>query len=53
MITDHPLLKQACFIGGLWAHADDGATIEVTNPATGERIGTVPRCGRSETARGY
>uniref|UniRef100_UPI003BABF6C4 NAD-dependent succinate-semialdehyde dehydrogenase n=1 Tax=Stappia sp. TaxID=1870903 RepID=UPI003BABF6C4 len=51
MITDHPLLKQACFIGGLWAHADDGATIEVTNPATGERIGTVPRCGRTETAR--
>lgn len=51
MITDHPLLKQACFIGGLWTHADTGATIEVTNPATGERIGTVPRCGRAETAR--
>ena len=31
MITDHPLLKQACFIGGLWAHADDGATNTSTN----------------------
>jgi len=51
MISDHPLFKQACHIGGLWSHADSGATIEVTNPATGETIGTVPRCGRAETAR--
>ena len=51
MITDHPLFKQACHIGGLWSHADNGETITVTNPATGEAIGTVPRCGRIETAR--
>ncbi|MCA1241188.1 NAD-dependent succinate-semialdehyde dehydrogenase [Stappia stellulata] len=51
MINEHPLFKQACFIGGLWSHADSGETIEVTNPATGATLGTVPRCGRAETAR--
>ncbi|GGE76492.1 NAD-dependent succinate-semialdehyde dehydrogenase [Stappia taiwanensis] len=51
MINEHPFFKQACYIGGLWSHADDGAVIEVTNPATGEIIGTVPKCGRAETTR--
>lgn len=51
MINEHPFFKQACYIGGLWSHADDGAVIEVTNPATGEIIGTVPKSGRAETTR--
>ncbi|MCA1297394.1 NAD-dependent succinate-semialdehyde dehydrogenase [Stappia indica] len=51
MINEHPFFKQACYIGGLWSHADDGAVIEVANPATGEIIGTVPKCGRAETTR--
>ena len=38
-------------IGGDWVDADDGATIEVTNPATGKVIGTVPNCGRNEAGR--
>lgn len=45
------LLHQACFVGGRWIAADDGRTIAVDDPATGETIATVPRCGRAETAR--
>ena len=51
MATEAELLKQACLVGGQWIAADDGATIAVDNPATGEAIGAVPRCGRAETAR--
>ncbi len=43
--------RQQAYSGGAWIDADDGATISVTNPATGERIGSVPNCGRAETAR--
>ncbi len=45
-----PFQNEQCFIGGAWRGSESGATIEVTNPATGEIIGTVPRCGRAETA---
>ncbi|ADZ71222.1 NAD-dependent succinate-semialdehyde dehydrogenase [Polymorphum gilvum] len=51
MRLDAKLMKQAVHIAGSWTGADSGATIEVNNPATGEVIGTVPRCGRTETAR--
>ena len=44
-------LKQACYIGGEWVSAADGGVIGVTNPVTGKPLGTVPRCGREETAR--
>src|SRR5215210_6273437 len=43
--------REANLIGGEWVAADSGKTIEVNDPATGEVIGTVPRCGRAETAR--
>jgi succinate-semialdehyde dehydrogenase / glutarate-semialdehyde dehydrogenase len=43
--------REACYIGGAWVKAEDGAAIRVTNPATGELVGTVPRCTRPETAR--
>jgi succinate-semialdehyde dehydrogenase/glutarate-semialdehyde dehydrogenase len=45
-----PFQKEHCFIGGAWRGADSGEVVEVNNPATGEIIGTVPRCGRAETA---
>jgi succinate-semialdehyde dehydrogenase/glutarate-semialdehyde dehydrogenase len=44
-------LKEANFIDGTWVAADSGKTIEVTNPATGEVIGTVPNSGADETSR--
>lgn len=36
-------------IDGIWRGADDGATLPVTDPATGECIGHVPDCGAAET----
>jgi succinate-semialdehyde dehydrogenase/glutarate-semialdehyde dehydrogenase len=46
-----PYMKEANFIGGAWVKADSGATIDVTNPATGLKIGTVPKAGKAETRR--
>ncbi|PWB63440.1 MAG: succinate-semialdehyde dehydrogenase (NADP(+)) [Bradyrhizobiaceae bacterium] len=43
--------REANLIGGEWVGADSRKTIEVTDPATGEVIGTVPSCGRAETRR--
>jgi succinate-semialdehyde dehydrogenase/glutarate-semialdehyde dehydrogenase len=48
--TSH-FMREANLIGGEWVQADSGATIEVTNPATGLKIGTVPKSGRAETRR--
>jgi len=45
------MLRQQCLVGGWWIDADSGAELAVNNPATGEVLGTVPRCGRAETAR--
>ena len=39
--------KRQVFIGGAFADAADGATMEVINPATGDTIAEVPRCSRS------
>jgi len=50
-LTDTTLLRQQAYIDGAWRHADDGATLDVSNPATGDRIGSVPKMGRDETAR--
>ncbi|WP_339710837.1 NADP-dependent succinate-semialdehyde dehydrogenase [uncultured Sphingosinicella sp.] len=50
-MTRSPLLREACYIDGEWVKADSGETIEVTNPATGEVLGTVPNCGAAETKR--
>jgi len=45
------LLRQQCYINGQWCDADGGATIAVTNPATGAELGTIPRMGTAETRR--
>ncbi len=44
-------MKEANLIAGDWVGADDGATVDVTNPADGAVIGTVPKAGRAETRR--
>jgi succinate-semialdehyde dehydrogenase/glutarate-semialdehyde dehydrogenase len=38
-------------LAGLWVGADSNETIEVTNPANGQVVATVPRMGKAETAR--
>jgi succinate-semialdehyde dehydrogenase/glutarate-semialdehyde dehydrogenase len=50
-LSDPSLLRQQCYVDGRWVDADDGAKFEVRNPATGETITTVPRCGATETRR--
>ena len=50
-LKDTALLRQQCFIDGRWTGADDGGTIDVENPATSEKIGTIPRMGAAETRR--
>ena len=42
---------EKAYINGQWVDADNKATIDVTNPATGELIGTVPNMGAMETRR--
>ena len=50
-LKDKSLFRQQCYIDGAWVDADGGETIPVTNPATGEQIGTVPKMGAAETRR--
>jgi len=50
-LKDPALLRQQAYVAGEWINADDGATVAVVNPATGETLGTVPMCGSAETKR--
>jgi len=50
-LQDADLLRQQAFIGGRWCDADDRATFDVTNPATGETLATVPKMGAADTRR--
>ncbi|MCJ9751424.1 NADP-dependent succinate-semialdehyde dehydrogenase [Neorhizobium sp. BETTINA12A] len=45
---DPTLFRQAAYIGGDWIEANDTDAIAVTNPATGEKIGSVPKLGAAE-----
>jgi len=47
-LSDKSLLKEKCFINGKWVGGAE--TIDVTNPASGEVIATVPKLGARETA---
>ncbi|MDP3290142.1 MAG: succinate-semialdehyde dehydrogenase (NADP(+)), partial [Methyloversatilis sp.] len=51
MNLESALLRSANLIDGQWITADDGATLTVRNPATGEWLADVPGCGAAETAR--
>ncbi len=50
-MTYADFLKQQAYIDGRWCDADAGGTLTVTNPATGEILGTVPDMGAAETRR--
>ncbi|KQZ43165.1 NADP-dependent succinate-semialdehyde dehydrogenase [Duganella sp. Root1480D1] len=50
-LKDPSLLRQQCYIAGQWCDADGGASISVSNPATGETLGSVPKMGAAETRR--
>ncbi|MAC47461.1 MAG: succinate-semialdehyde dehydrogenase (NADP(+)) [Oceanospirillum sp.] len=43
------LFKQQAYIDGRWIDSPNGEVQEIFNPATGEKIGTVPMLGSDET----
>jgi len=47
-LKDPQLFRDMSYIDGAWIGASD--TITVTNPATGQTLGTIPNHGRAETA---
>ncbi|MBN9039275.1 MAG: aldehyde dehydrogenase family protein, partial [Rhizobiales bacterium] len=47
----NPFLREGNLIGGDWVGADGGATLDVVNPATCKKLGTVAKAGRAETKR--
>ncbi len=51
LLNDPSLLATQAYVAGEWIDADDGATFEITNPARGDVICTVPDLSRKETAR--
>ncbi len=50
-ISDPALVKTQAYINGEWVDADNGTTLAVTNPANGEVIAEVAKCGTAETRR--
>ncbi|HCB44694.1 MAG TPA: succinate-semialdehyde dehydrogenase (NADP(+)), partial [Pseudomonas sp.] len=45
------LFRQQAFVAGHWCEADKGARTDIANPATHERLGSVPNMGADETRR--
>jgi succinate-semialdehyde dehydrogenase / glutarate-semialdehyde dehydrogenase len=50
-ISDKKLLKTQAYVNGKWINADSGATLAVTNPANGETVASIAKCGTAETRR--
>jgi succinate-semialdehyde dehydrogenase / glutarate-semialdehyde dehydrogenase len=50
-LHDPRLFRQLGFIDGCWVGADGGGTLPVTNPATREILGNIPKMGAAEARR--
>jgi succinate-semialdehyde dehydrogenase / glutarate-semialdehyde dehydrogenase len=50
-LKDDGLLRTQAYLAGEWSVALNGATRDVLNPASGEKLGTVPNMGAAETRR--
>lgn len=50
-LKDPQLFRQQAFIAGIWSDASIRATVEVTDPGSGQRMGSVPLMGAAEAAR--
>ena len=50
-LKDPLLLRELCFINGGWSAAENGASVAVNNPATGEKLGSIPTMGGVECRR--
>ena len=49
-LCDEELFCSRCYVNGQWLESREGRRLRVFDPASGERIGSVPAFGRSETA---
>jgi len=50
-LKEPALLRQRCYVDGIWIGADDGATMPIVDPATGALVGTAPVFRAAETKR--
>ena len=50
-LQDPRLFRQQCYVGGSWVDADSGEVLPVSNPATGETLGSVPKLSGAEVGR--
>lgn len=50
-LNDSDLLRQQALFNGRWQDAHQGATLPVTDPATGKTLATIPALGRAETGQ--
>ncbi|RVD19027.1 aldehyde dehydrogenase family protein, partial [Mesorhizobium sp. M4B.F.Ca.ET.017.02.2.1] len=48
-LKDADLFRQRALIGDVWQHAHSNETVDVTDPASLEVLGTVPDMGIDET----
>lgn len=50
-LNDPTLFRQQALIDGNWRDANNGETIAVTNPANGQKLGSVPKMGQMKPAK--
>jgi len=50
-LKNSSLLREQSYINGEWVNADDAATVDVHNPATGDVVATIASLGAVETRR--
>ena len=50
-ISDQDLLKTKAYVNGEWIDAASGETLAVLNPANGETVAEIAKCGTAETRR--
>src|SRR6185312_7889954 len=48
-LQDQALFRQQAYVAGKWVDALNRGTLPVTNPATGDTLGSVPNMGADET----
>ncbi len=48
-LKDMSLFRQQGYVDGAWRDAKTGETVDVTNPASGEVLGSIPKMGAEET----
>lgn len=48
-LKEPALLVEKAFVNGKWVEADGGATLPVHNPASGDKIGEVPKMSAAQT----